>query len=548
MFPCSACSKVFTQQKNLFQHMRRLHDLSPHVPGKISCSFDCGETFRYQKQLRDHLQSFHELKLEKEIQDFPDNDTFETWKKKMEISSGYAYIRRISEKKLQKGEAKTHFICHRSGIHKSESKGVRKQKEMGSNKIGSTCPSTMEVSRSLSDGKVHVIFWKTHIGHDAEIERTPVLKKFRPRNSDSITYPVCVVIPAAGTGERMGLSTPKQYIPLHGKPLICYTVEAFIRISFVKKVVVVASSEYLDAMLQILSQMCALKEEKLMVTEGAESRHQSIDSGLKALQNCCDVLPEIVVIHDGVRPFFSEDIICDVVLAAKKHGAAGVMCPLVSTVIAADEEGFLECSLDRNKFKASEMPQAFQFDILTKAYSECSDYDMEHGTECLHLVQMYADTRAKLLPGTSNLWKVTHQKDIHAARAVVKENQAVGITNDCPKSEFLPVLIASLSKNFQNVNVFGKFSESSLDKFSNSVQIFTKKTIFDVVAQLNHAYKGHKSTRLSSIVHIFFNGFDSRLNFIETQKDTRIIAKFLKTLNIHVYFIVLEQYQNLLKK
>lgn len=57
---------------------------------------------------------------------------------------------------------------------------------------------------------------------------------------------------------------------------------------FIKKVVVVAASQNLDLMLQTLSQMCSLKDEKLMVTEGSGSRHQSIDSGLKALQTCCE--------------------------------------------------------------------------------------------------------------------------------------------------------------------------------------------------------------------------------------------------------------------
>lgn len=102
------------------------------------------------------------------------------------MTSGYAYICRISEKTLSRGEAKTHFICHRSGTFKSESKGQRRLKKIGSNKIGTTCPSVMEVSRSLSDGKVHVEFWKTHIGHEADMQRTPVPKKIRPKNSGLI--------------------------------------------------------------------------------------------------------------------------------------------------------------------------------------------------------------------------------------------------------------------------------------------------------------------------------------------------------------------------
>ncbi|XP_035214273.1 D-ribitol-5-phosphate cytidylyltransferase-like isoform X2 [Stegodyphus dumicola] len=541
MSQCSVCAKTFTFNKNLYQHMRKKHNITPQLQGKISCPLQCEEKFRTYKELRTHLESFHTCTLEKEDHDFPDYETFETWKKRLEMTSGYAYIRRISEKMLRKGEAKSHYICHRSGVFRSESKGHRKLKKIGSNKIGTTCPSIMEVSRSLSDGKVKIVFWKTHFGHEADIQRTPISKKFRPRNSDAITFEVCAVLPAAGTGERMGLDTPKQYIPIHQKPLICYTVEAFLRISFIKKVVVVAAPEYLDFMLQTLSQMCALKDEKLMVTEGSGSRHQSIYSGLRAVQTCCETQPEIVIIHDGVRPFFSEDIVCNVVLAAKEHGAAGVTCPLISTVIAVDEEGFLDCSLDRNKFKASEMPQAFRYDFLCKAYAECSAYDLEHGTECLHLIQKYASVRAKLLPGTTNLWKVTHRKDIYTAASVVKENQAVGIISGAPIVEFLPFLKASLSKRFKTIQLPGKFTDSSLKKFPNLVKIYSNKNLYDLVDQLYILYGEHKPMEQSCIAHILFDSFDSNINFLELQRSAKAGAKALKPLNILVYFIVIEK-------
>lgn len=108
---------------------------------------------------------------------------FEAWKRRLEITSGYAYICRVAEKVLTNGEARSHFICHRSGVFRSEATGRRQPKKLGSNKIGTTCPSVMEVSRSVSDGKVHVEFYKTHIGHEADIQRLPSTKKTRPKNS-----------------------------------------------------------------------------------------------------------------------------------------------------------------------------------------------------------------------------------------------------------------------------------------------------------------------------------------------------------------------------
>lgn len=545
MFQCTVCSSTFRFNKNLYQHMRRKHNIEPALSGgKITCPLLCVDKFRTHKDLRSHLESFHGHAIEKEEQDFPDIEAFEIWKRRLEMTSGYAYARRISEKTLSTGEAKSHFICNRSGVFRSESTGQKSLKKGGSNKIGTTCPSVMEVSRSLSDGKIHVEFWKTHIGHEADIQRSLVRKKSRTKKSDAITFEVCAVLPAAGVGERMGLDTPKQYIPIHGKPIICYTVEAFLRMPFIKKVVVVAASQNLDLMLQTLSEMCALRDDKLMVTEGSGSRHQSINSGLKALQTCCETQPEVVIIHDGVRPFFSEEIVYSIALAAKEHGAAGVVCPLVSTVISADENGFLDSSLDRTKYKASEMPQGFHFDVICKAYAECSAHDLEHGTECLHLVQKYCSINAKLLPGSTNLWKITHPKDIYTAAACVKESQTVAIVSSV-STNIVPSLQASLCKKFNSVCVLEKMTDSSACRFPNVVQVWSNKSILDIIDQIVLLYGAHKSTELLSVVYIILDNTDEALEYLRIQKQAKNLANDLRPFKFLFYLILLQTHDTI---
>ncbi|GBM14085.1 hypothetical protein AVEN_100137-1 [Araneus ventricosus] len=152
------------------------HKVSPEVPGKIPCSFRCESKFRTHKELRSHLETVHNHPVECEIHEFHDFETFETWKTRYEETTGYGYTLRVSERVLRSGEAKSHYICHRSGVHKSESKGQRRLKKGGSNKIGTTCPSILEVSRSLADGSVKVVFWNTHIGHDADPVHLPIHK------------------------------------------------------------------------------------------------------------------------------------------------------------------------------------------------------------------------------------------------------------------------------------------------------------------------------------------------------------------------------------
>ncbi|XP_064300572.1 D-ribitol-5-phosphate cytidylyltransferase isoform X3 [Phalacrocorax carbo] len=236
--------------------------------------------------------------------------------------------------------------------------------------------------------------------------------------------PVAAVLPAGGSGERLGSATPKQFCAVQGRPLVSYTVRAMERISWISKIIVVVSPENIETMKSIIEKY---GHERVMIVEGGITRHRSIFNGLKVFaenefSNHLLQKPEVVIIHDAVRPFVEEDILSKVVLAAKEHGAAGAIRPLVSTVIASAADGCLDHSLERARYRASEMPQAFLFDVIYEAYQQCTDYDLDYGTECLHLALKYCNTNAKLVEGTADLWKVTYKRDLYAAESIIKDN------------------------------------------------------------------------------------------------------------------------------
>ncbi|KPP72033.1 hypothetical protein Z043_109003 [Scleropages formosus] len=148
---------------------------------------------------------------------------------------------------------------------------------------------------------------------------------------------------------------------------------------------------------------------KVKVVLGGPTRHRSIFNGLRAFEEQPDGTalrkPKVVIIHDAVRPFVEEDFLLKITVAAKDQGASGAIRPLVSTVIAATSEGYLDHSLERAKYRASEMPQGFLYDIIYQAYQKCSETDFDFGTECLHLALYYCGTKAKLIEGPPTLWK-----------------------------------------------------------------------------------------------------------------------------------------------
>ncbi|XP_050014622.1 D-ribitol-5-phosphate cytidylyltransferase isoform X2 [Alexandromys fortis] len=276
---------------------------------------------------------------------------------------------------------------------------------------------------------------------------------------------VAAVLPAGGCGERMGVRTPKQFCRVLERPLISYTLQALERVCWIKDIVVAVTAENMEAMRSIIQRY---GHKRISLAEAGATRHRSIFNGLKAL---AEDQPDVVIIHDAVRPFVEEDILLRVVTAAKEHGAAGAIRPLVSTVISPSADGCLEHSLDRAKHRASEMPQAFLFDVIYKAYQQCSDYDFEFGTECLQLALKYSHTKAKLVEGPPDLWKVTYKRDLHAAESVIKEkiSQEICVVMNTKDEESAGHLLKEvLKKELNCVNV----TSTVLDHTGSDVQKF----------------------------------------------------------------------------
>ncbi|XP_077993898.1 D-ribitol-5-phosphate cytidylyltransferase-like [Glandiceps talaboti] len=291
------------------------------------------------------------------------------------------------------------------------------------------------------------------------------------------------VLPAAGTGERMGLQTPKQYCEVLGRPLITYTLQRFESIPWIGTVVVAVSQERLEF---LQNQVKKYNLTKVLVIEGAETRHRSIKKCLKVVNDLDK--PDVIIIHDAVRPFADEDILSQVSKAAHNHGAAGAIQPLVSTVIAPTEDGFLDHSLVRSKYTASHTPQAFRYDVIHEAYTEISEEDLDHGTECLQLALKYTSTRAKLVSATGDIWKVTYRRDLYTAEGLAKELNSVAIvTSDstlmtqqieqqlrCKGLQMLSVY-SKVDDVIETVNSVVVCTNSSLEEVSNTVQqIFAK--------------------------------------------------------------------------
>nr|XP_057908819.1 D-ribitol-5-phosphate cytidylyltransferase [Doryrhamphus excisus] len=264
-----------------------------------------------------------------------------------------------------------------------------------------------------------------------------------------VDFPVCVVLPAGGSGERTGLQTPKQFCLLLSRPLISYTIQTFERVSWIQSIVVVVAKENMDLMVDIIQRF---HHTKVQVVPGGSTRHRSIRNGVLALgeqeEGSTAGRPKVVIIHDSVRPFVEEDFLYKITMAAREHGAAGAIRPLVSTVIATTSEGYLDHSLERAKYRASEMPQGFTYDVIHRAYQRCTEADFDFGTECLHLALQYCATKAKLIEGPPTLWKVTYKRDLAAAESIIKDTVSRRLCMIAGGCGHARMLADALRKNF----------------------------------------------------------------------------------------------------
>ncbi|KAG6939892.1 isoprenoid synthase domain containing, partial [Chelydra serpentina] len=368
---------------------------------------------------------------------------------------------------------------------------------------------------------------------------------------------VAAVLPAGGSGERLGAAIPKQFCALLGRPLISYTVRALERIRWISDIVVVVSLENIETMKSIIEKY---GHKRITVVEGGITRHRSIFNGLKIFpeskpSSCPLQKPEVVIIHDAVRPFVEEDILLKVVLAAIEHGAAGAIRPLVSTVVASSADGSLDHSLERARYRASEMPQAFLFDIIYQAYHQCTDYDLDYGTECLHLALKYCKTNAKLIEGSPDLWKVTYKRDLYAAESVIKDNlsQQVCVTTDMKEDAvqlgfLLHETLKSEVKQVKGISVFLCKNDNHLQNIFlgqcyNFICINAKKSDINETQQLVDILENARISVLHPVVLISVHlNVSENMSFssgIEELAAIKEFAREVKKKNILVYGLLI---------
>lgn len=211
------------------------------------------------------------------------------------------------------------------------------------------------------------------------------------------------IIGAAGSGKRMGSATPKQFLRLGGRTILEHTAEKFLQSPAVVHVIVVTSADYVPYCETLFAEEG--KAGRLSVIAGGAERQDSVDCGIRKLRELGARDEDIVLIHDGVRPYVSTDLLDRVAAGARQYGAV-VPAVQPKDTIRHDVEG----TLTRSRLWCVQTPQGFRVSLIARALAEAAR-DGFYGTDDAGLVERLGEP-VRIVPGETANIKITTPEDL----------------------------------------------------------------------------------------------------------------------------------------
>ena len=243
------------------------------------------------------------------------------------------------------------------------------------------------------------------------------------------------IVLAGGSGKRVGAEIPKQYIEVNGKPLLYYTLRAFEE-SDVDAVSIVADEANMQFVVSEIVDRFGLKK-VIRVCQGGAERFHSVLHGLDDLSASAKE-DDVVLIHDGARPFIKPEEINAMAKAAEEFGAAIAAMPVKDTIKVSDDDGFVAATTVRANTWQIQTPQAFRYGLIKGAYEKAAgmrwnqpsgktpdqqnlvDAGSVFTDDSMVLEALVPQQKIKLVPITYENIKITTPEDLEVAKAKLK--------------------------------------------------------------------------------------------------------------------------------
>lgn len=224
------------------------------------------------------------------------------------------------------------------------------------------------------------------------------------------------IVLAAGQGKRMGTKVQKQYLEILGKPVLFYSLDVFQKSDIIDEIILVVGEHQEDYCQKEIVEKFHINKVSKIVTGGAERFH-SVWNGLQEV-----VEDGYVFIHDGARPFVTEEILSRAYETVQREKACVVGMPVKDTIKIADDEGFAKETPNRSYVWMVQTPQVFETFLVKGAYSLLMEQEIIQVTDDAMVVETMLQRKVKLVEGSYENIKITTPEDLKVAEIFAENN------------------------------------------------------------------------------------------------------------------------------
>ena len=222
------------------------------------------------------------------------------------------------------------------------------------------------------------------------------------------------IVLAAGQGKRMNSNIQKQFLEVKGYPVLYYSLKCFQESSLIQDIILVTGKDVVSYCKEEIVEKYGFSKVSAVI-EGGKERYDSVYAGLLVCENS-----DYVFIHDGARPFITEEILERGLNGVKKTGACVIGMPSKDTVKIADESGCIKETPDRKLVWNIQTPQIFSYELIRGAHESIRKKDMSTITDDAMVVEQETGTKIVLAEGSYKNIKITTPEDLLIAEAFLK--------------------------------------------------------------------------------------------------------------------------------
>lgn len=235
---------------------------------------------------------------------------------------------------------------------------------------------------------------------------------------------VIAAVLAGGVGSRMGAPSPKQLLPLDGRPIIERSIAAFEATPEVDEIVVLMVEEYVGRVEEIVADAGFTKVTRVL--PGGETRTDTSFAALSAMAGAADT--DLVLLHDAARPLVRPDTIAACVRALGSAGAVGVAVPSGDTVVEVgpgrDGGEAIARTPDRSRLRRMQTPQGFRLGVVRRAYElAMADPELVATDDCGVVLRYLPDEEVRIVHGDESNIKVTNPGDVEVAETLLRRSR-----------------------------------------------------------------------------------------------------------------------------